>query len=231
MAETEYTVGEGDGMVSVCMELEQGTLNDETITVDFSVSADSASSSKADPTSVPVKLISAIVSLTATLYLLSLSLSPGDFGVSETVSVSLGPMAATGSTQCLTISITDDNIVESIESFSVAMISASDSVTLGYPRTASVDITDNDGIFSLLQQLHRISTCFYSTDVTVLMVDAVYTVGESSGVVSVCVQLQGEMEGMSATVQLSTQSGTASESGERLHCQQQLTLFPSLLPN
>ena len=148
MAETEYTVGEGDGMVSVCVELEQGTLNEETITVDFSVSADSASSSKADPTSVPVRLICAIVSLTATLYLLSisLSLSPGDFGVSEPVSVSLGPMAATGSTQCLTISITDDNIVESIESFSVAMISGSDSVTLGYPRTASVDITDNDGI-------------------------------------------------------------------------------------
>ena len=146
MAETEYTVGEGDGMVSVCVELEQGTLNEETITVDFSVSADSASSSKADPTSVPVRLICAIVSLTVTLYLLSLSLSPGDFGVSETVSVSLGPMAATGSTQCLTISITDDNIVESIESFSVAMISASDSVTLGYPRTASVDITDNGGI-------------------------------------------------------------------------------------
>ena len=63
-------------------------------------------------------------------------------------------------------------------------------------------------------------TIFYSTDVTVLMVDPVYTVGESSGVVSVCVQLQGEMEGMSATVQLSTQSGTASELGERLHCQQ-----------
>ena len=139
-------MGEGDGMVSVCVELEQGTLNEETITVDFSVSADSASSSKADPTSVPVRLICAIVSLTATLYLLSLSLSPGDFGVSESVSVSLGPMAATGSTQCLTISITDDNIVESIESFSVAMIAASDSVTLGYPRTASVDITDNDGI-------------------------------------------------------------------------------------
>ena len=81
-------------------------------------------------------------------YLLSpsLSLSPGDFGVSEPVSVSLGPMAATGSTQCLTISITDDDIVESIESFSVAMIAASENVTLGYPRTASVDITDNDGM-------------------------------------------------------------------------------------
>ena len=143
MAETEYTVGEGDGMVSVCVELEQGTLNEETITVDFSVSADSASSSKADPTSVTVRFICAI------LPALSLSLSPGDFGVSEPVSISLGPMAATGSTQCLTISITDDNIVESIESFSVAMISASDSVTLGYPRTASVDITDNDGITQL----------------------------------------------------------------------------------
>ena len=61
------------------------------------------------------------------------------------------------------------------------------------------------------------------------MVDPVYTVGESSGVESVCVQLQGEMEGMSATVQLSTQSGTASESGERLHCQQKLTLSLSFL--
>ena len=67
-------MGEGGGMVSVCVELEQGTLNEETITVDFSVSADCASSSKADPTSVPVRLICAIVSLTATLYLLSLPL-------------------------------------------------------------------------------------------------------------------------------------------------------------
>ena len=145
LAETEYTVGEGDGMVSVCVELEQGTLNEETITVNFSVSADSASSSKADPTSVTVRFICAILPALS----LPLSLTPGDFGVSEPVSVSLGPMAATGSTQCLTISITDDNIVESIESFSVAMIAASDSVTLGYPRTASVDITDNDGITQL----------------------------------------------------------------------------------
>ena len=67
MAETEYTVGEGDGMVSVCVELEQGTLNEETITVDFSVSADSSSSSKADPTSVTVRFICSL--------LLSLSLS------------------------------------------------------------------------------------------------------------------------------------------------------------
>ena len=61
MAETEYTVGEGDGMVSVCVELEQGTLNEETITVDFSVSADSASSSKADPTSVTVRFICSLL--------------------------------------------------------------------------------------------------------------------------------------------------------------------------
>ena len=141
MAETEYTVGEGDGMVSVCVELEQGTLNEETITVDFSVSADSASSSKADPTSVTVRFICSLL----------LSLSPGDLGVSEPVSVALGPMAATGSTQCLTISITDDDIVESIESFSVAMIAASENVTLGYPRTASVDITDNDGMTKTCQ--------------------------------------------------------------------------------
>ena len=67
-------MGEGDGMVSVCVELEQGTLNEETITVDFSVSADSATSSKADPTSVPVRLICAIVSLPALSLSLPLSL-------------------------------------------------------------------------------------------------------------------------------------------------------------
>ena len=76
MAETEYTVGEGDGMVSVCVELEQGTLNEETITVDFSVSADSASSSKADPTSVPVRFyLCDSVSHCYTLLALPLSLS------------------------------------------------------------------------------------------------------------------------------------------------------------
>ena len=73
-------MGEGDGMVSVCVELEQGTLNEETITVDFSVSADSASSSKADPTSVPVRFylcycISHCYTLPALHLSLSLSLS------------------------------------------------------------------------------------------------------------------------------------------------------------
>ena len=81
MAETEYTVGEGDGMVSVCVELEQGTLNEETITVDFSVSADSASSSKADPTSVTVRFICSLslsLSLQVTLVCQSQYLSHWD---------------------------------------------------------------------------------------------------------------------------------------------------------
>ena len=60
-------MGEGDGMVSVCVELEQGTLNEETITVDFSVSADSASSSKADPTSVTICAILPALSLSLSL--------------------------------------------------------------------------------------------------------------------------------------------------------------------
>ena len=44
-----------------------------------------------------------------------------------------------------------------------------------------------------------------------------YTVGENSGEVQVCAQLEeGSLEGISATVNISTQSDTASESCERL---------------
>ena len=49
------------------------------------------------------------------------------------------------------------------------------------------------------------------------MKDSTYSVDENSGVVEVCADLLiGELEGVDAVVQLATQSGTASEPGERL---------------
>ena len=49
------------------------------------------------------------------------------------------------------------------------------------------------------------------------MKDSTYSVDENSGVVEVCADLLiGELEGVDAVVQLTTQSGTASETGERL---------------
>ena len=49
------------------------------------------------------------------------------------------------------------------------------------------------------------------------MKDSTYSVDENSGVMEVCADLLiGELEGVDAVVQLTTQSGTASEPGERL---------------
>ena len=49
------------------------------------------------------------------------------------------------------------------------------------------------------------------------MKDSTYSVDENSGVVEVCADLLiGELEGVDAVVQLTTQSRTASETGERL---------------
>ena len=53
--------------------------------------------------------------------------------------------------------------------------------------------------------------------VTVSLLDSVYSVDESSGVVQVCVELEGEMEDLTAVVQLSTQPGTALAPSEGLN--------------
>ena len=47
-------------------------------------------------------------------------------------------------TQCVTITITDDSITEPEETFSVTLVPVSDFVTLGNTTTSSVVIDDND---------------------------------------------------------------------------------------
>ena len=137
MTETEYTVSEADGLVSVCVELEQGTLDGETISVFLSTSNGSASPMSKNRTSFSLSLSM----MTSHVTVLCPSV---DFEVVESGSVPLGPSAATGSMWCLDISITDDEVAEPVQSFSVAMVAASETVTLGYPRSSSVVITNDD---------------------------------------------------------------------------------------
>ena len=53
-------------------------------------------------------------------------------------------MAEAPSTQCVNISATDDNITESVETFSLVLEPASDFVTIAR-NTSSVDVYDDDG--------------------------------------------------------------------------------------
>ena len=62
------------------------------------------------------------------------------------VYLSFGPVAEAPSTQCVNISVTDDNITESVETFSLALEPASDFVTVTR-NTSSVDVYDDDGEF------------------------------------------------------------------------------------
>ena len=48
------------------------------------------------------------------------------------------------STQCVTITITDNDITEPEETFSVTLVPVSDFVTLGDPPSSSVVIEDDD---------------------------------------------------------------------------------------
>ena len=57
--------------------------------------------------------------------------------------LSFGPTASTGSTQCTSVSLVDDDIVEDTEQFSVEVSSTSDIVLIASPSSAVYSIADN----------------------------------------------------------------------------------------
>lgn len=62
--------------------------------------------------------------------------------------------------RCANVMITDDNVLEVSEIFSV-QVSANDSgVVIGSPSSASVMILDNDGRFNTLQQVSIVDTMY-----------------------------------------------------------------------
>ena len=57
--------------------------------------------------------------------------------------LTFGPTASTGSTQCTSVSLVDDDIVEDTEQFSVEVSSTSDIVLIASPSSAVYSIADN----------------------------------------------------------------------------------------
>ena len=137
-------------------------------------------------------------------------------------------MSPLGSTQCTTITITVDDVTEPEETFSVTLVPVSDFVTLGNTTTSSVVIDDND---RKCLPARPVSILANSTDTHVKALDiynalshAVVAVsmfvlddefGEEEGAGLVCVILsQGQLDGISVTVTLSTSEVSASNTSE-----------------
>ena len=69
--------------------------------------------------------------------------STADYTPLVSSELSFGPTASTGSTQCTSVSLVDDDIVEDTEQFSVEVSSTSDIVLIASPSSAVYSIADN----------------------------------------------------------------------------------------
>ena len=76
-----------------------------------------------------------------TIFLLS---STADYTPLVSSELTFGPTASTGSTQCTSVSLVDDDIVEDTEQFSVEVSSTSDIVLIASPSSAVYSIADAD---------------------------------------------------------------------------------------
>ena len=69
--------------------------------------------------------------------------STADYTPLVSSELTFGPTASTGSTQCTSVSLVDDDIVEDTEQFSVEVSSTSDIVLIASPSFAVYSIADN----------------------------------------------------------------------------------------
>ncbi len=71
------------------------------------------------------------------------------------VSISLGfTQLNADQPQCINIPITNDNVLESIETFSVELITSEPGVVLLSPSSAVISILDDDGMMSYTMTIH-----------------------------------------------------------------------------
>ena len=116
MTQESYSTTEDSVVVTVCVQLEAGAMEGVTAVVSLSTGTNTA-----------------------------LGSGPGaDFVPEVDVQVSFESGSPLGSTECVDITITDDDTTEPDESFTVALTAVSDFVALGDNSAASVDISDND---------------------------------------------------------------------------------------
>ena len=120
---------EEDGAGLVCMILSEGHLDGITATVALSTSDDTATSSS-----------ESTLNDKHTIVLLP---STADYTPLVSSELTFGPTASTGSTQCTSVSLVDDDIVEDTEQFSVEVSSTSDIVLIAGPSSAVYSIADN----------------------------------------------------------------------------------------
>ena len=116
------------------------------------------------------------------------------------------------STQCVTITITDNDITEPEETFSVTLVPVSDFVTLGDPPSSSVVIEDDD-CESLSNVLLLYSIISTAVSVSMVVLDDEFDEEDGAGLVCVILS-EGQLDGITATVALSTSDDTATSPSE-----------------
>ena len=126
-------------------------------------------------------------------------------------------MSPLGSTQCVTITITDDSITEPEETFSVTLVPMSDFVTIGEISVSYVAVGDSDCECALdlmcLNVLLLYSILSTAVSVSMFVLDDEFDEEDGAGLV--CVTLsEGQLDGITATVALSTSGDTATSPSE-----------------
>ena len=120
------------------------------------------------------------------------------------------------STDCVDISITDDGTTEPEESFTVILTAVSDFVNIGDISSSTVTIDDDD----CESNSHMNESCgknSLSTAISVKIYVEDDEFNEEDGMGLVCVQISaGQLDGITATVALTTSDVSALSPGEIL---------------
>ena len=122
--------------------------------------------------------------------------------------------------ECVNISIFLDNIFEEDESFEVAVFSDDPAIEPGSPTTVNVTIIDESGKSDNKWTPIISDICHLSTDIVfdfVNDVNGVYSVQESDGVATVCVELQKGVKDREVVLMLNTSQLTAIADSEPSH--------------
>lgn len=125
-----------------------------------------------------------------------------------------GPFTVTfdgsSNTQCVSIPIVDDNLVEFEELFSVSLGSANPAVLIGSPSTATVTIQDSSGACCIgaLSFFFLTLALLFTVEATVSFTQPSFVAAESSLFVSVCAFIVGNLD-RDVVASISTTDDTA----------------------
>ena len=197
-----YTVGEGSGPLTVCIEL-NGTTEKEVI---INVSTEEGSAQGISTLSLRAYHSVYLSTLLTKLYTaLPIVAASGDFfGISDRELT----FQSAAVEQCTQIGIEDDTILENNETFSVQLSTLDPDVNLTL-STATVTIEDDDSeLYNLSHYFTFCNFVFFYTDVTVGLQQSAYEINEELGPLEVCTVLS-EVTERTVVVTLATIPRTA----------------------